>query len=199
MAYNGAALPSCDPDKLVAQGPSGCPSKSIIGSGRIVALVRPTCVNPGVAGLTGDLRPIVDLTVVNADRGRKMLAYLKNPIIGATYIDIRMGRGASPFGLKFTFDVPDPLLQPLDGVCISLADVQLNIKNKTVTVRRVVRGRTRITHPGIIQNGACPRNRIWRFRNDVSLVSGQKVPGGSAVSRVPTQRTSGATTVACRP
>ena len=195
--YNGSALPSCDPDTLVSQGPAGCPKKSIVGGGNILGLVRNGCGNPPRSELTGALLQTVDLTIVNGKNGRGLLAYLKNPVIGATYIDIAILKAPSPYGLKFTFNVPDLLLQPLPNVCISLADVKININKATVTLKQRVKGKTRTTHPGLIQNGPCPKNRKWPFKDAVNFVSGQKTPGTTQVSRVFTQKTSGSATVRC--
>lgn len=196
--YNGSGLPSCDPDVLVANGPAGCPRRSIVGGGSILGLVRSGCGNPPRSEETGALQQNVALTIVNGNKGRGLLAYLKNPVIGATYIDIAIRKAAAPYGLKFTFDVPDLLLQPLENVCISLADVRINIKRTTVTLRKRVAGKTVTTHPGLVQNGACPSNRIWRFKDSVSFVTGKKNPGSTEVSRAFTQKTFGSATVKCR-
>jgi len=195
--YNGAALPSCNPDTLVARGPAGCPSKSIVGGGSILGLVRNGCENPPRSQETGALEQTVVLTIVNGSKGRVLLAYLKNPVIGATYIDIAIRKAASPYGLKFTFDVPDLLLQPIPNVCISLADVRININKKPVTLKKKVKGRTRTVHAGLVQTGACPKNKTWPFKDAVNFVSGKNTPGTTQVSRVITQKTSGAATVKC--
>lgn len=197
IVYNGSRLPSCDPDVLVAKGPAGCPKKSIVGGGNILGLVRNGCGNPPISEITGALQQNVNLTIVNANKGRGLLAYLKNPVIGATYIDIDINKAASPYGLKFVFDVPDLLLQPLPNVCISLADVKININKATVTVKKKVRGKIRSFKAGLVQNGPCPRSKKWAFKDAVKFVSGQLVPGSTKVSRVYTQTTAGSATVRC--
>lgn len=195
--YNGSARPSCDPDVLVDQGPAGCPKKSIVGGGSILGLVRNGCVNPPMSDITGALRQNVDLTIVNGSKGRALLAYLKNPVIGATYIDIAIRKAASPYGLKFTFDVPDLLLQPLTNVCISLADVRMTINKASVTIKKRVHGRTRNVSAGLIQNGPCPKNKTWAFKDAVKFVSGQVTPGTTTVSRTVTQSDVGNATAKC--
>jgi hypothetical protein len=199
LAYNGSAVPSCRAEVLVAGGPSACPRGSVVGGGSITGLIRNGCGNPPMSQLTGALVQTIDLTIVNARRGKALLAYLKNPVIGATYISIGIGRAPAPFGLKFAFTVPDLLLQPVDGVCTSLVDVKINIARRTVTERRRVGGRTVTVRKGLVQTGKCPSTRKWPFRDAVMFASGADRPGTQVVDRTPTQRTAGATSVACRP
>lgn len=185
LSYNGANVAKCDKARLLVSGPKVC-SRSKIGTGNIKALVHTCGENPPVEQA---LAQEVDLQLFNGTAGKKLYAYLKSPIIGSGVIDISVLKASGLFGLKFVFAVPDTLVSPLPGLCVSLVDVRLTIDKKTVTSKRRVRGHTVTTRKGLLVNGPCPSNKKWRYRDNVKFVSAPHTPSGTG---------RGETTIRCR-
>ncbi len=187
MVYNGAFYPACNKARLQATGqPSVCAS-SRIGTGSVIGLLHSCNTNPPLA----QAAPVnIQLNIFNGTGGRHQYALLSGPVVGHPVLDISISKASSPYGLRETFDVIPSLISPAPGVCASLADVRFNISKKTVTVKRRIRGRTVTTHPGLLVNGPCPKNRKWFYRDHVAFVS---APG------VRTTSFNGDRTLTCKP
>jgi hypothetical protein len=96
MVRNTGAFETCDPAALQAQGPSGCPVASRIGSGVAIADARPVVTEPVTARIT----------IFNAPGGGVVLYVF--PDLGPTYVIEGRPAGTS----TLTFDIPQIFTVP---------------------------------------------------------------------------------------
>lgn len=152
------------------RGPDRCPRGSQVGTGTATAYAY-GCgrkVRPNEA-----IRADVAIRLFNGPGGRALLAHLKsNSPQFAQAFPVQFQRASSPFGLKLNFDVPQNIQQPVAGFCAALVDTQLSIPRKSITRRVRRRGRTRRVRVGFLTTTSCPRDNLFKFRNDVILNNG---------------------------
>jgi hypothetical protein len=156
--FNGRYFPRCKLAQLQAKGPSGCPSRSKIGTG---------------TG-TGSAKPIVDsvsakLTLFNGERkgGKDTVYVFTLPDIGPTFVVVgtikRVNRGPYGYELRFGIDPIKTLPNAPDAAIISV---------KTKTPKKSVRKRGKKRY--LIQAPSSCRGKWW-YQGEFRFVNGATV------------------------
>jgi hypothetical protein len=158
IGLNYRDFPTCDQRKLEANGPSACPSKSRVGTGRIEADARP--VLPQVGG------------TVRAFNGknRTYLLYVVPEISSPLVIAGKLkGSKRSP---RLDFNVPlVPTLPGQPNATLTYFEVKTGAKIKK---RKRVRGKRRRVTVNYIENPrGCSRKSGWNWQIDFTYENGE--------------------------
>lgn len=160
--FNPSAVPTCTEDILNAQGTSGCPAKSKVGSGSVVAYAP-------ALGVTENL-------TVTAFNGPNQTLNLflegSTPLQIASDIVATLEKGHKP-GFPYQLDVPIPdnLQQPLTGVYAELQTFQVKVKASGKKGGKTV---------NYVESTGCSGGK-WKFAGDFQSTNGQTLPAATTV------------------
>jgi hypothetical protein len=157
VKFGGKYFARCKLASLQAKGPSGCPSKSKIGTG---------------TG-TGSAKPILDqvnakLTLFNGEKkgGKDTIYVFTLPDVGPTFVVVgtinKINKGQLGWELRFTIDPIKTLPNAPDAAIIS---VKTNSPVKTV--KKGGKKRALITAPKTCKGK-------WAYQGEFQFVNGQK-------------------------
>lgn len=170
IRLNGRVFPDCSPEQLGSSGPQGCPKQSIVGRGYV----------DGYA--TGNIYERFAVTAVNSAKGSQLLLYLKaaqgadnghggqNPVelagVSVGAITTNVQDAGSRYAYRFTFPVPDVLLQPIPGIEGKLLEINVLIDPKA----QIKKNGKPLAYATTDQ---CPSSKAWSFGSRVNFADGQ--------------------------
>lgn len=111
---------TCSAARLDAEGPSGCPAKSRLGSGTASAILGPTTAKPTPLAFknTFFVGSATSLNVFLAQTGGDV----RKVLLG------KISRAGGKYGQKLTISIPPDVQQPVPGVYSALSDIATSLK-----------------------------------------------------------------------
>jgi hypothetical protein len=157
VQFNGKYFARCKLAQLQAQGPSGCPSKSKIGTGVGVGSAKPI-----LDSVTGKL------TLFNGEKkgGKDTIYVFTLPDVGPTFVVVgtvtKINKGKLGYELKFSIDPIKTLPNAPDAAIISV-----KTSSPIKSVKKGGKKRYLIVAPK-----KC--SKTWAYQGEFQFVNGQK-------------------------
>jgi hypothetical protein len=160
--FNGGKFPRCKLSALQSKGPSGCPSKSKIGTGNGVGYARPVVTDPVSA----------KLTIFNGEKkgGSDQIFVFVLPDLGPTFVTVGkvIHKKDGPF--DYTLDFAIPAIKTLP----SAPDASVGTVDTKTPIKKIKKGKR--TFYLIVAPKKCKGS--WKAEGDFYFATGAvvKVP-----------------------